>query len=117
MRMPSALKKAGKVIDMTVSIVANQAIVKPNYRIRPKARAELLFNLGWSGVAVTRGIKQDDFGSQYITSAVALNSAAFENLVKFRNGKGQAAPQSMRWHDRLLVVRGICYPRHCSASP
>ena len=82
-------EKAGKVIDMTVSIVTDKAIVKPNYRIRPKARSELLFNLGWRGVAVTRGIKQDDFGSQYITNAVTLNSAAFENLVKFVTAKAK----------------------------
>ena len=56
-------EKAGMVIDMTVSIVANEAVAKPEYRIRPKTGAELLFNLGWSGVAVTRGIKLDDFGS------------------------------------------------------
>ena len=56
-------EKAGKVIDMTVSIVADEAVAKPKYRIRPKTGAELLFNLGWRGVAVTSGIKQDDFGS------------------------------------------------------
>ena len=73
--------KAGDIVDMSVGIVALQAIVEPNHFSNAQPPRESFFNIGPTERWIPVGVQQALLGRQQGSLSIGIQGATFQNKV------------------------------------